>query len=390
MADDAVLLLGCGPVGLSAARILGEDRAFRRVITADVVSDRAAAAAEICGDKAVSTSLNALDDDELRGALDDVALVLNTIRLPLSGLLPLIRGVVEAGASYADCNSDAESLQAVFDSEYLEALAGYRAVSVLPGLGSSPGLTNALTAYLGQRLERIDEARFYLLDDLRRRSAGQWRDRLAAFGSPAVVWRDSDWRHVSPAAEWEEVSFPPPLGAASCCTVGLGPVTLPLTFASLIDVSSHRGFADPGMGDILQDLVRYGFGSEEPVDTPGGPVSPVEFASALFSGSHDAWAGQISDALFGFGASAGPIVRQARVSGLLRGKKTHFTMTYHFPGEEDADNVAATLAIGARMLLTRELPAPGVHAPESLDPAPFLWSMERRGVEIQLTKSVEA
>ena len=93
--------------------------------------------------------------------------------------------------------------------------------------------------------------------------------------------------------------------------------------------------------------------------------------------------------MHGLGASGGPPLRLAKVSGLLRGKKTHFTMSYHFPGEEDADNVAATLVIGARMLLTRELPAPGVHAPEALDPAPFLWNMERRGVEIQLTKSVE-
>ena len=64
-------------------------------------------------------------------------------------------------------------------------------------------------------------------------------------------------------------------------------------------------------------------------------------------------------------------------------------MTYRFPEENDIENDAATLAIGARMLLTREMPAPGLHAPEALDPAPFLWDMERRGVEIQLTKTIE-
>ena len=64
-------------------------------------------------------------------------------------------------------------------------------------------------------------------------------------------------------------------------------------------------------------------------------------------------------------------------------------MTYRFPGERDVDNVAATLALGARMLLTREMPAPGLHTPEALDPAPFLWDMERRGAEIQLTKTIE-
>ena len=389
MPDGAVLLLGCGAVGVSAARLLGKDRAFSRVITADRRIERAAAAAEVCGSKATSARLDSSDDESLARALGDVALVLNTVRLPLSSLLPLIRSVVEAGASYADANSDPESLQAVFDSEYLEALAGHRAVGVAPGLGTSPGLTNALTSYLGHRLDRIDEARFYLVDDLRRRLPGQWRDRLAAFGSPALVWRGSEWRHVSPMAECDDAVFPPPWGRVPCCTVGLGPITLPGSFASLTRVSSHRGFSDADMAEFMESLVRCGFGSDRPVDTPTGALSPAEFAAAFFSGPHDAWAGPMTSSLFGFGAAPVPPLRQAQVSGLLHGRPTRFTMTYYFPGEEEAENVAATLAIGARMLLTRELPAPGVYPPEALDPAPFLWDMERRGVEIQLSKTIE-
>lgn len=382
MSDRAVLLLGCGPVGLAASRFLGREREVWSVVTADISAERAAAAAELCGEKAVSARLDATDDISLGKILADVSLVVNTVRLPLGSLLPLIRSVVEAGVSYADCNSDSESIQTVFDSRYLETEAGHRAVSVVPGLGTSPGLTNALTGYLGQRLERLDEARFYMVDDLRHRSLNQWRDRLDAFGSPALVWRESDWRHVSPMVEYEDAVFPPPWGRVSCCTVGLGPVTLPYSIASLTHVSSHRGFLDAEMAEIMRNLVLYGLAGDHPVDTPAGPLSPAEFAAALFSAPFVATP-------YAFDSVPGPVLRQAQVSGILRGKKTNFTMSYHFPGEDDADNVAATLVTGARMLLSRELPAPGVHPPESLDPAPFLWDMERRGVEIQLTKTVE-
>ena len=110
----------------------------------------------------------------------------------------LMRTVLESGVSYADACTDSETLQAIFDSDYLDALAGYRAVGAVPGLGASPGLTNALTSYLGQRLERIDEARFYLVDDLSLRSESQWRERLAEFGSVALVWQDSDWHATGP------------------------------------------------------------------------------------------------------------------------------------------------------------------------------------------------
>ncbi len=384
----AALLLGCGAVGRAVAAALGRDRAFGRVIVADRCRHRAAAAAERCGGKAVAVRLDCADDAAMAPLLREVSLALNTAELPPEVLLPLIRSVVEAGVSYADANDDPQSLQAVFDSEYLSALAGHRGVSVLPGLGASPGQTNTLARYLSQRLDRIDAARFYHLDDLRLRRPGQWRRRLAAFGAPALVWRDGGWRHVSPMGEWDEPGFPPPWGRVRCCVVGLQPVTLPASMPTLTEVSSHRGFADAGMERVMGDLVRYGLASNQPVDTPAGRISPAVFAAAFFSGP---WAPPLLNmplANMMDGAAAG-LPRQAQVSGLLRGRATRFTLTWRFPEEQEADSVAAPLAVGARMLLARELPAPGVHPPEALDPAPFLWDMERRGVEIQLSKTVE-
>ncbi len=390
MSDGAVLLLGCGAVGLAAARLLGRDRAVRRVIAADRLAGRAAAARELCAGKGNSVRLDAADDISLAKVLSDVSLLINTAPLPLGALLSLIRSAVESGVSYVDSGSDADAIQAVFDSQYLETVAARQAVSVAPGLGTSPGLANALASYLGQRLERVDEARFYMLDDLRRRGFDEWRERLTTLGSPALVWRGGDWRHVSPMAEREDALFPAPWGCAPCFTVGIGPVTLPASIVSLTQVSSHWGFVDPAMAEIMGNLVSYGFADERAIDTPSGAASPLEFAASFFSGSRETWTVPRSASPFGFASAPGPTVRQAVVDGILQGKATRFRMTYHFPGESDAENAAATLAVGARMLLTRELPAPGVHAPESLDPAPFLWDMERRGVEIQLTKTVKS
>ncbi len=389
MTEQAVLVLGCGEVGLSLARRLAEERAFSRVIVSDHSVERAEAAARLCESKATAIQLDCTDGDALGRLLVDVGLVLNTISLPTGQLLGLIRNVIEAGASYADSNKNVDSLQAVFDSEYLEATAWHRAVSVIPGLGASPGLTNALASYLGQRLDRVEEARFFLMDDLRRRRYNQWRDRLAAFGASALVWRDGDWRQVSPMSEWEAVRFPSPWGTVSCATVGLGPVSLPSRMTSLTRVSSHRGFSDEGMEETIRNLINYGLGSELAIETSAGQLSPLEFAATLFSGAPQYFGAELPVSSLRLEGDAGPIMRQAQVSGVLNGRATCFTMTYHFPGEEDADSEAATLAMGGRMLLTRELPSPGVHAPESLDPAPFLWDMERRGVEIQLTKTVE-
>ena len=104
MTADVTLLLGCGSVGLAVARLLGHDRAFRRVIVADRHLERASAAAELCNGKADSLTLDCTDDDTLNRVLEDVALVVNTVELPLDGLLPMIRSIVEAGVSYTDAN----------------------------------------------------------------------------------------------------------------------------------------------------------------------------------------------------------------------------------------------------------------------------------------------
>ncbi len=390
MNDGTALLLGCGYLGQSVARRLGQDRAFRRVVATDRDPLAAAAAAEICGTKAEGVQLDCHDEGSLPRALEDVNLVISTVRLTLPETIGLMRSVLEAGVSYVDACADGETLQAIFDSEYLDALAGYRAVGAVPGLGASPGLTNALTSYLGQRLDRIDEAKFFLLDDLRLRSKRQWRERLADLGSAALVWQNSQWRQFDPMSDTQAAHFPPPLGEVLCATTGLGPVTLPASFGSLSQASSHRGFREADVLETIRTLVACGLAGQEPMETPIGGISPAEFASELFSQPRNDWThGYGSGSIFWTDEPPGPQVRQAQVAGMLRGKQTRFTMTYRFPEERDIESVAATLAIGARMLLTREMPAPGLHAPEALDPAPFLWDMERRGVEIQLAKTVE-
>lgn len=381
MAGDAVLLLGSGPVGKAVAPLLARDRGVRSIIVADPQLEQASAAAELCDGKANAVRLDYDDDYALARVLGDVDLAVNTRNLPTDTLLPLIRNVVEAGVSYADATDDPDSLQAVFDSEYLASLAEYRAVGVIPGLGVSPGQTNALAQFLSQRLDQMNEVRLYQLDGIRRGTPERWRQRLASLGSPALVWRGNDWSHVSPMSKWDDVAFPPPWGMARCYVVGVNSVSLPVSVPTLTLLSGYHGFADAEVEETAVDFVRYGLASDHPIDTQDGAVRPAEFAAAFLAGPWSPFAPGAEE--------THGLPRQLRVQGRLEGRTIHYTMTWVFPEEAEAENIAAPLAVGARMLLGRELPAPGLHPPEALDPAPFLWDMERRGAEIQLTKRVE-
>ena len=282
MPSDAVLLMGCGVVGRAVASLLGKDRAISRVIAADSSLQKASEASELCAEKGVAVELDFGDDRSLASVLGDVRVAVNTLSLPTDSLIPIIRAVVEAGVSYVDANDDPDSLQAVFDSEYLASLADHRAVGVIPGLGASPGQTNTMAQYLSQRLDRIEEVRVFQVDDLRRNSAEQWRRRLAAFGSPALVWQGGDWSHVEPMSHWEEVSFPPPWGAVRCHIVGVQPVSLPVSMPSLTGVRGYRGFSNEESEEAMVSLVRYGFAGELPVQTTVGDVSPRQTSQQRF------------------------------------------------------------------------------------------------------------
>ncbi len=76
-----------------------------------------------------------------------------------------------------------------------------------------------------------------------------------------------------------------------------------------------------------------------------------------------------------------------RVKGIRNGRPAEWIMTYSFPPGDIALATASCLVVGAGLLVSRELPGPGVIAPEALDPAPFMWDMESRGVHFRLEDS---
>jgi len=87
------------------------------------------------------------------------------------------------------------------------------------------------------------------------------------------------------------------------------------------------------------------------------------------------------------GPEPGRLPRQVRVKGFRGGGPAELTMTYSFPPGDIALATASCLVVGAGLLVDRELPSPGVFPPEAMDPAPFMWDMESRGVHFRLEDS---
>ena len=376
-----VLLLGCGTIGAATARLLVEDSRFQRIIVADRQIERAARLAETLDGQVTAVQLDCQQEDQftaaLKGFSEGVSVVLNATGPFNRSILSLMRTVVEAGVPYADINDDVDALQCVFESEYLDSLARHRGVGVLPGLGASPGQTNVVAGHLAGRMDSVEAMRFFMVNDATYRSEAVWRHRLALFGQPALYYDAGRWTEAPGMSEYQDVAFPAPWGDIRCYAVGLETVTLPQSVPGLRHASMWRGFSQEATTQMLKVLVDAGFASEQPLTADAVSVSPAAVSAVV---------------LAGMPTDRGPaeterLPRQVRVKGVKDGRPTELTMTYSFPPGDVSLATASCLVVGARLLVSRELPRPGVLAPEALDPAPFMWDMETRGVHFKLEDS---
>ena len=377
MPDHTALLIGCGTIGSATARLLAEDARFQRIIVADRDLDRAVQLAETINGQVTAVQLDWRQDDQVTPALNNVSLVLNTSGPFSRDTLSLMRTVVEAGVPYADVNDDVDALQRVFESEYLNSLARHRGVGVLPGLGASPGQTNVVAGHIVSRMDSVEEVRFFLINDAAYRSEAVWRRRLALFGQPALLYDGGRWTEAPAMSEYQDVEFPAPWGTIRCYGVGLETVTIPQSFPGLRHASLWQGFSRADTMEMLKVLIDAGFASEQPLTVDEISMSPAAMSAAVLTGPQPG------------GESAEPVrlPRQVRVKGIRAGYPAELTMTYSFPPGDIALASASCLVVGAGLLVSRELPGPGVMAPEALDPAPFMWDMETRGVHFKMEDS---
>ena len=381
MPDRTALVLGCGAMGAATARLVIDDTRFKNVVVADRDLQRAEALAETLGSPATALQLDCRQEDRVTRSLGGMSVVLNTTGPFSRDTLSLMRTVVEAGVPYADINDDVETLQSVFDSEYLDSLAKHRGVGVLPGLGANPGQTNVLAGHMASRMDIVEEVRFFMVNDATYHNEVVWRHQLALFSKPALLFDRGRWTETPGMSEYQDVAFPAPWGNIRCYNVGLETVTIPASFGGLLHASLWRGFSDPDTTGTLKALIDAGFASEETLEVDGVSLTPAAMTAMVMAAAQPPAQTEVED------GGPGRLPRQVRVSGVKDGREAELTMTYSFPPGDIALATASCLVVGAGLLVDRALPGPGVFPPEAMDPAPFMWDMESRGVHFKLENS---
>ncbi|GAB2459413.1 saccharopine dehydrogenase family protein [Jatrophihabitans fulvus] len=369
---EVVIVGGAGAMGRWAVRAIARLGSTARLVIADIDLARAQRVADEVGDPCIAVQLDATDPDALRACFDGADVVLNTMG-PFSRFAgPVLDAAIDSGCDYLDIDDDWESTLDAFEHD---ARARERGLTIVKGIGGSPGISNLMALLVSRRLDKVHDVltgwsmRGAVLEDeadcpASAGAAGAAVEHWLIQVSGSIrAWRDGAERDVAPL-EPAEFDYPG-LGTVQAYTVGHPEaVTLPRYLAGVTFAGNYtsgpawvfehaRSVAaefDAGRITLAEGAARLN-NPERPADATTGRRDPLGQVWALVRGERDGDAVSIS------------VEPAAMPPGKMGG------------------GTGVALAVGLELLRQGRIDATGVHAPEgALEPEDF-FDVFRRFVE---------
>jgi saccharopine dehydrogenase-like NADP-dependent oxidoreductase len=372
-----VLVLGCGEMGETAVRDLHAYGPFDEVTVATRTIAKARAVMEDldCGPRVSAVPLDLSAPVDLAALMRPFDVVVNCIGPNYRHEVRVARAAIEAGVDLVDINDDYETTLEMFD---LDGAAREAGVTIVLGLGASPGVNNVLVRAAADQLTSVEEIRtawvmsgsdpggpalsYHLLHSLSGRALTVSGGRLVEVES-----------FVDGA---ERIEFPEPVGTVEVFHVGHPePITLWRTFPDAHYVDDKASFNAPEVNRLIRTLGRLVREAPAAIQVGGRTVDPMDFAAAYLHRR----------------AKALDVPRQGalRVSVTgLKGTKRR-TVVFSSAGRL-AQGTGIPASIGACMLAEGAVRGAGVRPPEAcLDATDFLYEIFTRRHVAELNGWVE-
>jgi saccharopine dehydrogenase (NAD+, L-lysine-forming) len=279
--------------------------------------------------------------------------------------VPVAKAAIGAGRNLVDVSDDYAATLEMLD---LHADAKREGVTIVVGLGASPGVTNILARYAADKLDRVEEVRT------------SWIMRGSDMGGPALsmhllysnahrafVFENGEMHEVRPFVDGKEVIDYPVLGPVEVMHIGHPePFTLSRYIKGVRYADDKATFLPVEVNDMIVELGRVAR-SGHPVMVDGTAVDPMAFAANYL---HQACQ-RMTDV-----PQTGAL--RTEVRGELAGKAVR--LVYAAAGRISI-GTGVPASIGAMLLAIGKIRKPGVWPPEAcIEPEWFLSAVERRQI----------
>ena len=280
----AIVLGGCGMIGLSLLTYLKEQQDISEILVTDIQEAKLKEEVAWLNDKRFSAKrLDATDYNGLVAAIKGHDIVLNVSALP--DKLPQAKAALEAGANYLDCGFGAQVARSELDKEFKK-----KGLLAIINLYFAPGLDNILAHYGIERLDKTESVdfRWSVVDIVPASEHSRqlyWGMHfediiLHHFSWPSKCVRDGKLIELPPRAEPEMFTFKGPIGTTLIAGLPASSLVychenfpdIPnITFKEALGIEYHHK---------CTLLVGLGFDKTEPINVKGQMVAP---ADVLFS-----------------------------------------------------------------------------------------------------------
>jgi saccharopine dehydrogenase-like NADP-dependent oxidoreductase len=330
-------------------------------------------AAEIGDPRLKVVEINAENYNDLVQVFKGFDVILNG--LPWKYDLAVTKACVEAGVSGLDVSTEE-------DQWSFDAAAREKEMVFIPGVGATPGITNAMARRGADQLDEVDDIQIY----------------FAAFRCPApapgllitflwefhpdtesrLYYQDGEFIWAGPFAGIKNVNFPGPIGEQEVCYIP-HPETRTMPKSLGAKSVSVKGCFPPHAMRLAKAMLESGLYSEQKITVKGIETTAFEMMYEILlelpeSKETSLWAyGLVVD-----------------VYGKKNGRDLKFTYWNRHPPEEEwggkaayYKNIAIPLSIGAQMIASGDITKKGVVPPETAIPAElFFKELGKRGIEI--------
>ena len=365
---------GAGAVCQHATRDLVEFSQFDQIVIGDYnIAAAEKLAAEIGDPRVTARRVDAADYDGLVRTFQEFDVILNG--LPWKYDLTVTKACVEAGVSGLDVST-------VEDQWSYDAMARDKNIVFIPGVGATPGITNAMARRGADQLDEVDEIQI----------------NFAAFRCPApspgllitflwefhpktesrLYYRNGEFHWVGPFAGLKQVNFPGPIGEQEVCYIP-HPETRTMPESLGAKAVSVHGCFPPHAMRLARAMLESGLYGEEKIVVKDVETTAFEMMFELLLRVPESK----ETPLWAYGLLV-------EVFGKKEGRNLKLTYWNRHPPQEEwggqaayYKNIAIPLSIGAQMIAGGDVKERGVVPPETaIDPEVFFAELARRRIEI--------
>jgi saccharopine dehydrogenase (NAD+, L-lysine-forming) len=375
-----LVLGGAGAVCSETTRDLAQFSKFDEIVVAEYNLEAANKLLEDIGDPRLkAVFFNADDYGSMLKLFPGYDVVING--LPWKYDLAVTKACVEVGVNGLDVSTEEDQWD-------YDAKAKEKDIIFIPGVGATPGITNAMARRAADQMDTVDDIQI----------------NFAAFRCPApapgllitflwefhpetegrVYYEDGEFHWVGPFKGLKNITFPGEIGEQEVCYIPHPETrTMPISLGAR-KVSVHGCFPPHAMR-LAKAMLESGLYSEEPITVIGVETTALEMMHEILltlpeTKETPLWAyGLVVEV---FGKKDGQDIK-------IKLWSEHPPMAEWGGKAAYYKNIAIPLSIGAQMIVRGDVPLRGVLPPETaIDPQIFFDELKLRGILVKEEVSI--